>query len=399
MAKRRGPGEGSIYQRASDGRWMGSVTLEDSGRKRYVSGSSHADVRRKLDTLRREIERGVAPSDGRQTVAHYLTSWLETIRPPMLSEGSWLGHEMYVRRYFIPRIGRVKLAKLTPQIVQSLYAALLTSDTTLSTARATGAGLSSTTVHNVHSSLHKALDAAVRLRLISSNPADFVDAPPMAPKEIHPLTQEQAWAFLDAASYEQYGERLEALFALSLGSGMRQGELLALHWRDVDLSKRALFVRWNLYYRRGVFTFKDPKTRYSRRRVVLDPETVDVLRAHRKRQLEERLGAGEVWEENDLVFCTQIGTPLSLHASPRSAFRRILRRAGLPETVRFHDLRHTFATLALLGNVNPKVVSRTMGHANVSITLDVYSHVLPEMQEDAAAVIGALLYGQRSAVR
>jgi integrase len=221
----------------------------------------------------------------------------------------------------------------------------------------------------------------------------------MAPREIHPLTQEQAWAFLDAASYEQYGERLEALSALALASGMRQGELLALHWRGVDLTGRHLSVRWTVKYLQGAFAFKEPKIKRSRRRIAVDPETVDMLRAHRKRQLEERLVAGEVWEENDLDFCTQIGTPLSLRASPRGAFRRILRRAGLPETVRFHDLRHTFATLALFGNVNPKVVSRTMGHANISITLDIYSHVLPEMQEDAAAVIGALLYGQRSAVR
>lgn len=388
MPKRRGPGEGSIYQRASDGRWMGSLTLEESSKKRYVSGSSYADVREKLKTLQREIERGVTPTDGRQTVAHYLTGWLETIRPPMMSEGGWLCHEIYVRRHFIPRIGRVKLARLTPQIVQGLYAALLNE-----------AKLSSTTVNHMHGSLHKAMDAAVRLRLLSSNPADFVDVPRMAPQEIHPLTQEQAQAFLDVASYTAYGERLEALFTLALATGMRQGELLALHWRDVDLNGRFLSVRWNLKYRRGVFTFKEPKTKRSRRRIALDSETADILRAHRARQLEERLQAGEVWEGErwgDLVFCTGIGTPLSLHGAPRSAFARILKRAGLPESVRFHDLRHTCATLALSARVNPKVVSEMLGHSTVAITLDIYSHVLPDMQEDAAAVIGELLYGRRS---
>lgn len=390
MPKRRGPGEGSIYQRASDGRWMGSVTLEESGRKRYVSGSSYADVRRKLDALRREIERGMAPSDGRQTVAHYLTGWLETIRPPMMSEGAWVCHEIYARRHFIPRIGRVKLARLTPQIVQGLYAALLNE-----------AGLSSTTVNHMHGSLHKAMDAAVRLRLVAGNPCDFVDVPRMAPQEIHPMTPEQARAFLDAASYATYGERLEALFAVALATGMRQGELLALRWRDVDLAGRFLSVRATLKYRQGVFSFKEPKTKRSRRRIALDPETVDILRAHRARQLEERLVAGEVWEGErwqELVFCTSIGTPLSLHGSPRSAFARILRRAGLPDSIRFHDLRHTCATLALSARVNPKVVSELLGHSTVAITLDIYSHVLPDMQEDAAAVIGALLYGQRSAM-
>lgn len=399
MPGRRGRGEGSIYRRASDGLWVGAVVLEGSGRRRTVMGRTRQEVQRKLSALQREIEQGASPGDGKQTVAQYLTSWLETIRPPMLSEGGWLCHEVYVRRHFIPRIGRVKLAKLTPQIVQSLYAALLAEES-----------LSSTTVNHMHGSLHKAMDAAVRLRLIGSNPTDFVDVPPMAPREIHPLTQEQAWAFLDAASYEQHGERLEALYALALASGMRQGELLALHWRDVDLGtsvgtsagtsagRRYLSVRWTVKYRQGVFTFKDPKTKRSRRRIALDPETVDVLRAHRRRQLEERLQAGEVWEENDLVFCTQIGTPLSLHSSPRSAFRRILKRAGLPDSVRFHDLRHTFATLALQANVNPRVVQVTMGHSTVAVTLDIYSHVLPEMQEDVAAVVGAMLYRRAASV-
>jgi integrase len=384
MPSRRGRGEGSIYRRQDDGRWVGSVTIEETGRKRYVTGKTRQEVQRKLGALQREIEQGIAANDGRQTVAQYLTNWLETIKPTM-GDGAWLCHEAYARRHFIPRIGRVALAKLTPQMVQRLYASLLAD-----------AGLSSTTVNHVHGSLHKALDAAVRLRIIGSNATDFVDVPRMAPHEIHPLAREQARAVLEAASYEQHGERLEALFALALATGMRQGELLALHWRDVDLAGRSLSVRWNLRYRAGVFTFKEPKTRRSRRRIALAPETVDALRAHRTRQLEERLQAGEVWEGeqwNDLVFCTSIGTPLSLHGSPRSAFARILQRAGLPETVRFHDLRHTCATLALSARVNPKVVSEMLGHSTVAVTLDIYSHVMPDMQEDAAAVIGALLFG------
>lgn len=398
MPNRRGRGEGSIYRRASDGLWLGVVTLEESGRRRTVSGKTRQEVQRKLGAMQREIEQGMAPADGRQTIEQYLTVWLQTIKPPMVGEGAWVCHETYARLHIIPRLGRVKLGKLTPQMVQTLYAALLEQ------------GLSSTTVNHLHGSLHKALDAAVRLRLIGSNAADFVDVPRMAHFDIHPLTVEQSRAFLDGASFEHYGERLEALFTLALATGLREGELLALHWRDVDLARGkvnapilgSLSVRWNLRYRGGVFTFKEPKTRKSRRRIALAPETVEVLRAHRARQVAERLQAGEVWEDNDLVFCTTIGTPLSLHGMPRSAFKRIVKRVGLPadmqQTLRFHDLRHTCATLALSANVNPKVVSEMLGHSTVGITLDIYSHVLPDMQEDAAMVLSLLLYGDRSAV-
>jgi integrase len=185
------------------------------------------------------------------------------------------------------------------------------------------------------------------------------------------------------------------LFVLALATGMRQGELLALHWRDVDLEQRVLSVRWSLRYHQGVFTVKEPKTRRSRRRIALAEQTVEALRTHRARQLKERLKAGKAWVGNswdDLVFCSAIGSPLTSNGQVRSTLRRIIRHAGLP-MIRFHDLRHTCATLALASNVNPKVVSEMLGHSTVAITLDVYSHVLPDMQQDAAAAVAAMLYG------
>jgi integrase len=180
--------------------------------------------------------------------------------------------------------------------------------------------------------------------------------------------------------------------ALALSVGMRQGELLALHWRDVEVQQRALSVRWNLRYKHGEFIFKEPKTRKSRRRIVLPVEMVDVLRGHRARQKAERLKAGEGWQEHDLVFCTQNGTPLSPGGSLRSAFQRLKRLAGLPAETRFHDLRHTCATLALTDRVNPKVVSEMLGHAKVATTLDIYAHVIPDMQPDVARVMGRLIF-------
>lgn len=378
MAGRRGRGEGSIYRRSRDGRWVGSLVSPETGKRRSITGNTRQEVQRKLTALQRDIDQGLSVGDGRQTVAHYLTSWLETIRPT-IDAGTWDTHESYVRVHFVPTLGRLQLVKLTPQRVQAFYAALL------------GAGLSTTTVNHMHGSLHKALDAAVRLGLTPRNAADMVDVPRVAHHEIHPLNREQARVFVEAAA----GERLEALYALALATGMRQGELLALHWGDIDMERRVLSVRWSVRYRSGVFTFKEPKTRRSRRRIALADQTVELLRAHRRRQLEERLCAGSAWQGeayDELVFCNEIGTPLSLYGPVRSGFLRVLRRSGVP-TIRFHDLRHTCATLALSSNVNPKVVSEMLGHSTVAITLDIYSHVLPDMQEDAAATLAAILYG------
>jgi integrase len=206
---------------------------------------------------------------------------------------------------------------------------------------------------------------------------------------MHVLTREQCEALLEAES----GKRLEALYHLVLGTGMRVGELLALHWADTDLDAGSLQVRRSVRYSGHRLVWSEAKTKRSRRRLALSDEPCDILRHHRARQAEERLRIGGAWQDNDLVFCTAAGTPIESGNLLRS-FRLLLQRAGLPR-VRLHDLPHTAATLALAGRVNPKVVSEMLGHASVSITLDIYSHVLPDMQQDAAATIAGLLYGSR----
>lgn len=379
MASRRGRGEGAIYRRSRDGRWVGEITLPDTGRRKTITGATRQEAQRKLAALRREIEHGFAPGDPRQTVEQYLVTWLDSIKPTM-SDGAWLRHEQFCRLQIVPAIGAVKLAALSAQHVQSLYAALLAS------------GLSSTTVHHAHATLHKALKAAMRLGLVPRNVTEMVEVPRMQHHEMHVFSPEQARQFIAACD----GERHAAALVLALTTGMRQGEVLALHWKDVQVTGsrgHSLSVRWNLRYRDGSFTFKEPKTRRSRRRIALAPETVEMLRAHRTRQKAERLAAGEVWQDNDLVVCTEAGTPLSANGGLRSTFERVLRRAGLP-AIRFHDLRHTCASLLLAANVNPKVVSELLGHATVAITLDIYSHVMPDMQEDAALTLATMLYSE-----
>jgi integrase len=208
----------------------------------------------------------------------------------------------------------------------------------------------------------------------------------MAESEIHPLTREEAQLFLDVCS----GQRFEALYVVAISTGMRQSELLGLHWRDIDLDDGVLRVRAQLKREDGRWLFKEPKTKKSRRQIALAAPTVAALRRHRACQDDERRAVGELWQDLDLVFCTHGGGPLMARNLYRD-FKTQTKRAELPTTVRFHDLRHTCATLLLSARVNPNVVSELLGHASVAITLDIYSHVLPDMQQDAALAMAALL--------
>jgi integrase len=251
-----------------------------------------------------------------------------------------------------------------------------------------GEGLSSTTVRHIHAVLHRALVHAVRLGLVPRNSADAVEAPRMRRVEMQVLSAAQARAFLAASQ----SERLHALYVLALATGMRQGELLALHWKDVDLVQGGLQVRASLRYHVGKgFVFQEPKTKHGRRTVALAPEAVQALKAHWARQDAERSALGSAWRDEGLVFASEVGGPIEATNMLRGSFRRVVERARTPR-IRFHDLRHTAASLLLGARVNPKVVSEMLGHSTVSITLDIYAHVLPDMQQDAATTMQQLLF-------
>lgn len=378
MAGKRGHNEGSIYQRA-DGRWCCQVS-QANGKRRYLYGKTRREVAQQLSRVQREQQEGLPSGDARQTLGAYLLEWLEGIRPPELAESTWKRYDEIVRLYLIPDLGLVKLTRLQPQQVQQFYSDLQRER-----------GLSSTTAHHTHAVLHRALEVAMRYGLVARNVCDLVKAPRMREHSIHPLSREEARLYLEVVSEH----RLAALYTLAVATGMRQGELLALHWRDVDLEHGdhgeggRLSVTSNLYVHDRVAVFKAPKTKGSRRQIAFSAQMAEVLRAHRQRQRLERLSAGPSWSEHDLVFATEVGLPLH----PGTVYhqhRRFLVAAGLP-VIRFHDLRHTAATLLLAQRVNPKVVSEMLGHASVSITLDIYSHVLPDMQEDAAAAMAKAL--------
>jgi integrase len=236
-------------------------------------------------------------------------------------------------------------------------------------------------VQYVHVTLFKALKQALRWELVPRNVCASVEPPRLDKKEITPLTADQVNALLKVAE----GDPLRALYWVAVTTGLRQGELLALSWADVDLEGNVLRVRRTLVANRGKLTFSQPKTVKARRAVALKPGVVAELREHRKRQ--KQVGA---WKEYGLVFCTRKGTPINPSNLVKRSFKPLLKRARLPE-IRFHDLRHTAATLMLSGGVHPKIVQEILGHAQISMTLDTYSHVLPGMQQKAVNAITELL--------
>jgi integrase len=372
---RRASGEGSIYRR-SNGRWAGDIDVPNGSgarQRKTIYGKTQREVRDKLAAKRREIAEGGQPANDRITVGKYLQDWLiskrNTVKPR-----TWHTYELNVRLHAEPALGNVRLSKLTPEHLDRLYADQIK------------AGRSARSVRHLHTILHGALKQAVRRGLVPRNVTEFVDPPRAQRHEIRTLTVEEARAFLSAAA----DDGLEALYVLALTTGMRQGNLLALRWRDVDLAAGTVRVRGTL--QRGFdneLEILDPKTKSSVRQVQLSQVGVDALTRHVGRQRAQRDAAGISWDDRGLVFTNEIGRPINASNLWGRSFRPLLQRAGI-EGLRFHDLRHTAATLLLEQNVHPKVVSEMLGHADIAITLDLYSHVTPTMHAHAASEFDTL---------
>ena len=368
---KRGNGEGSITQ-LSDGRYQARVTLQD-GRRKAFYGQTRQDVARRLNDALKARQDGLPVVAERQSVAQYLQTWLDTIRPTVRPK-TWRRYEEFVRLHAIPEVGKLPIAKLSPQHLQGLYAQCLEK------------GLSETSVAHLHAVMHRALGQAAKWGVAVRNVASLVDPPRMRRQEMKTLSPQQARRLLDIAK----GDRLEALYVLALTTGMRQGEILGLRWKDADLDSAALQVVATLQQVDGAFVFSEPKTARSRRQVALTAAAVAALRRHRARQAEERLRLGPAWEDNGVVFANERGKPIDASNLRRRSFWPLLKRAGL-SPIRFHDLRHSAATLMLAGNVHPKVVSEMLGHSQIAVTMDLYSHVTPTMQRQATGVMDALL--------
>ena len=374
MAKRRGNNEGSIYRR-KDGYWVGQYGVETAtGRKtRYIYGKRREDVREKLTKAIADRDGGLVYDAGNITVGEYLDHWLNDSVRDTVRRRTWERYEQFVRGHLTPALGNIKLAKLTPAHVRGLYRDKLNS------------GLAPRTVLHIHRAFSKALKQAAADGLIPRNPAAPVKPPQPRGEEIRPLNREQVRVLFEAAS----GDRLEALYIVAVTAGLRRGELQGLKWDDLDLEAGMLQVRRTCSEPKGGHIFEAPKSGKGRN-IRLTKSAVAALRMHRRRQLEERMYKADLWQEQGLVFPSTVGTPL-WGGNLNRAFKATLQRAGLPKSTRFHDLRHTCATLLLKQGVNPKFVQDLLGHADISLTLNVYSHVLPDMGDATADAMEAAL--------
>lgn len=360
---KRGNGEGSIYQRKEDGKWVGSITLENRKRKVFY-GKTRKEVQEKLKTALHEQQQGTLITAPQQTLKSYLEYWLEDVHKPSIRISTYVKYKKLVK-YIVADLGNVQLQKLTPQRVQKLYADKLKQ------------GLNPKMVTNIHGVLHKALDNAVKWNLVARNVCDAV-SPPRIPKiEKQVLTKQQAHTLLEHVKKH----RLEALLMVAITTGMRRGEILALRWRDVNFGDGSIQVRRTVdYIPHFGYVENEPKTARGRRKIMLPSFVIDALKLHRLHQIEERTKVGATWVEKDLVFCGLHGDFFNPNYLLR-VFKKVLIDAGL-QHMRFHDLRHSAATILLSMNVHPKVVQEVLGHSTVSMTLDTYSHVLPSMQKD-----------------
>ncbi len=362
MAK-RGNGEGSIYQRKSNGRWEGSISLDDGTRK-VIYGKTRGEVQEKIKKLLSEQQQGMLPVNSKATVQEYIEKWLEEVHKPLVKLSTYNLYQTIVRIYIVPDLGHIKLQSLTPQHIQSFYSKKLK------------AGLSPKSINNIHGVLHKALANAVRWNLLARNVCDLVTPPRLVRTEKTVLTIEQARLLL--AEVKEHN--LEGFLTLALVTGMRVGEIMALHWSDIDLQQGSIQVRRTVNYIKGHgYVESDPKTTKSRRRINLPRFVVNVLLKHQEKQARQR-DSNEGWVEQGLVFTNSVGGHMA-RTTLRETFNRILKKAGLPH-VRFHDLRHGAATILLSWGVHPKVVQEILGHSQISMTLDTYSHVLPSMQRE-----------------
>jgi integrase len=358
-------GGGSVYRR-KDGRYVASIKNPVTGTRIERYGKSQKEAEKLLEDIKFEIRQGTLATGPRQTVRQFLEFWLEDVHRPKIRPGTYRGHRAIIYNHLIPAFGNVQLSKLTPGQVQALYARLQRE------------GMTPGGVITVHAVLHNALKYAVKTSLVAQNICDRVEIPRAQKHDVNPLTGEQVRMLLDVAK----GHKFEACLCVAATLGLRRGELLALHWSDVDLENRLLYVRYTLTREPGKGQREsEPKTASSRRKILMPRFVADVLRQHRLQQMKIRLEVGEKWVDHDLVFSNRFGGYISEH-NLYWHFHALLKKAGLPP-MRFHDLRHSAATVLLSMHVHPKVVQEILGHSTIRMTMDTYSHVLPSMQQDA----------------
>ncbi len=375
MGRKRGHGEGSVYRYR--GRWRAEIRI---GPHRHVKDfPTRREATAWLAEVRVRAERGLLPEPCRLTLAGYLEHWLGAAAPG-LRPASVETYRYLIETHVAPDpVGQARLQKLRPADIQGFYGRLLER------------GLSPATVRLIRGVLHKALSQAVDWGLLAVNPADRTRAPRVPRKEFRALSPDEARRLLEAA--RTVCPAYYPLLATLLATGMRIGEAVGLRWEDVDPEAGVIRVVRTLKYVGGRWVEGEPKSAAGKRQIPVPAELAGLLKEQRRAVLEARLKAGGAWcqEFGELVFPTARGRPVR-PADVWKGLRRACKAAGLP-LIRVHDLRHTHATMLLLAGEHPRVVQERLGHSQISMTLEIYSHVLPDLQAQAARKVGELLRG------
>jgi integrase len=410
-AKKRGQNEGSIFEE-KPGRWVALVTtgyVIRNGkrcrvRKKFVAPTRDA-VHRKLTKALRDQQRGRNVSPRVQTLGGFLDMWLADVAKPAVRPKTFRTYSDMVKLHIKPAIGAVQLEKLTPDVVQtflndkhgsafcphckaSFRGEQMPAHITGAHPKAKKKGyrvLGARSVGHLRGTLRGALAVAMEWYDLDRNVAALAKPPRAQKKEMRSLTPDEARAYLESAK----SDRLEALFTVTVALGLRQAEILGLGWEQVDLAAGTLDVRRQLQRIDGKLVLVETKTEDGARPLLLPAVAIAALRRHHALQDQERRAAGDQWQETGLVFTTSIGTP----ADARNIIRRhhaILKSAGIPR-LRFHDLRHSAATLLLAQGVSPKYISQLLGHKQVAFTMQTYMHVIKEVQQQTADKMDAIL--------
>ncbi|OMD43028.1 site-specific integrase [Paenibacillus odorifer] len=362
--------EGSVKKDEETNKWfyVADVGKKPNGKrnqKKKRGFKTKREAEKALNELLNQVHLGTYVEPSKLLYKDYLKQWLEDkqtkVRASTLQTYSWL-----VENHIIPSLGQVELAKLTPMLIQQTYTTMMKESK-----------LGSENVQKIHTLVNDSLKRAERWGLIAKNPAALVERPRAEKKEIRIWDMKELNVFLWSARESRY----YIAFFLAAWTGMRQGEILGLRWKDIDFDNNTLRVVQTLRHN-STELVSTTKTKASNRNIALSNQTIEALQKHRRRLVKERLHAGEVYNNHDLVVCTAVGTPLNSRNLNRT-FYDLIKKAKI-RRISFHSLRHTHASLMLASGEHVKIVSERLGHANIRITLDTYSHLLPNMQRDAA---------------
>jgi integrase len=368
MGKKRGAGEGTIYQRKDGGLWVGQASLP-GGKRKAVYGKTRREVADKLAAVHQRLRDALPVTSSEASTEAWLRDWLRGCAP-RLRAGTVRSYTDHVERQIIPAIGGIRLSALAAADVERMMDRLLAT------------GLDADTVIRIRAILSNALNAAIRAELITRNVARQARPPRATPHRVEAMTIEHAGRILSAVR----GTSCEGMVTLSMFTGLRRAEACGLLWADVDMSAAVLTVRHQLQMIAGEWVLAPPKTRASERRIPLPPQALAALEAERERQNRARERAGAKWIDNGLVFTWADGRPIAGRRA-LDRFKEALAKAGLPP-MRFHDLRHAYATLLIAIENNPRVVMELMGHSTIAVTMNLYGHVAEDTARIATRRLG-----------